>query len=271
MKNTILIVLMATFAFSCSKKNESQLFSNSNTNESAYIVGGVEAQKNEFPYIVSLQNSNGHFCGGTLIADKWVLTAAHCVSESFNTVYVGLYDQRNKNEAQKINVLNIVKHPDYHKRSESDYDFALIELETPATNKPAFLPVNSTMTDSLISKKIPATVAGWGVKQQSSWWPSIPNILRKVLVPLVPNDVCSAHPKYKDEITDSMLCAGLKQGGKDSCQGDSGGPMVVRSSDGRSFLIGVVSWGIGCGEPDQYGVYSKVISVLPWIKEVTKL
>ncbi|KAJ8363226.1 hypothetical protein SKAU_G00120570 [Synaphobranchus kaupii] len=93
------------------------------------------------------------------------------------------------------------------------------------------------------------------------------NILQKVGVPLISEDVCNRSYGYK--ITPRMLCAGFHDGGKDACQGDSGGPLVCQEASGRWFLAGVVSWGIGCGRPNYYGVYTRITKLTGWIEERT--
>ena len=92
-------------------------------------------------------------------------------------------------------------------------------------------------------------------------------MLRKVDVPLVSSKRCEA--AYPDQISDTMICAGLDKGGKDSCQGDSGGPLLVKLADGTRALAGVVSWGEGCARPQKFGVYSKVNAVTAWIASET--
>lgn len=225
-----------------------------------YIVGGVEAVKGEFPFIVSLQNGS-HFCGGSLIKKNWVLTAGHCASagDAPNRIMIGLHDQRNAGDAEAFSVVRVVRHPDYN-GNNIDYDFALIELRGDSKFEPVAL-------NSEDLKKISSdlTVAGWGVLRESDW--NIPDLLQKVDVPYVDQKRCEA--AYPGMITDRMLCAGFDEGGKDSCQGDSGGPLIVKEN-GKNVLVGVVSWGEGCARRNKYGVYSNVKSVLGWIEETTK-
>lgn len=224
----------------------------------AKIVGGVEAAKGEFPFIVSLQgNYGGHFCGGSLIKKDWVLTAAHCVPGGIKTVVAGLYDQSQAQDVEKFGVDKVISHPDYNKQPQ-DYDFALVHLK----GSSKFAPI--ALNKAEVSGKVDLVTAGWGYTEENG---DIPNILRKVTVPLVSAEACSA--AYPGSITDRMLCAGLDAGGKDSCQGDSGGPLLLGSGAKRT-LAGVVSWGEGCARPKKYGVYSKVNSVLAWIDGIVR-
>ncbi len=222
------------------------------------IVGGIEAVKGEFPFIVSLQGSyGGHFCGGSLIKKDWVLTAAHCVPGGIKTVYVGLFDQSQLQDAEKFAVDKVIQHPDYNKQPQ-DFDYALVHLK--GSSKAAPVALNSNE----LTGNADLVTAGWGYTAENG---TIPNVLRKVTVPLVAADACSA--AYPGSITDRMLCAGLAEGGKDSCQGDSGGPLII-DNGGQKTLVGVVSWGEGCARPDKYGVYSKVSAGLAWIKSIVK-
>lgn len=226
------------------------------------IVGGENAQQGEFPYIVSLQSSS-HFCGGSLIADNWVLTAAHCVSNSRMTIVAGLYDQKDKAGSESFKAAKIVKHPSYNS-SKLDYDYALIKLDGRSTYKPITINTVEIAIPTSAEEKIDSVVAGWGATKESSY--RLPDILQKVTVPLVATEECNK--AYSGGITDRMICAGLPAGGKDSCQGDSGGPLVVFDNQLNEYVLsGIVSWGEGCARPNKYGVYSKVNAVTDWINQ----
>lgn len=225
------------------------------------IVGGVEASIGEFPYIVSLQSSS-HFCGGSLIKKNWVLTAAHCVrGGTVKKVVIGLHDRSNAVNAESIAPKRIIAHPGYNTRTMEN-DFALIELSQDSSYTPVALnPSEITLPED--GSQIMTTVAGWGTTREGSY--SLPTLLQKVSVPLVSTEACNK--SYKNEIKDSMICAGYESGGKDSCQGDSGGPLVAQDQNNQTYLVGVVSWGQGCARANYYGVYAKVSSAYNWIVE----
>ena len=222
------------------------------------IVGGVEAERGEFPFIVSLRGDyGGHFCGGSLIKKDWVLTAAHCIPGGIKKVVIGLHEQSQEAAAETLEVDNVIGHPDYDKQPQ-DYDFALLHLK----GESKFPPV--ALNRKALSGKVNFVTAGWGYTMENG---DVENALRKVTVPMVSAKACSK--AYPGKITDRMVCAGFPDGGKDSCQGDSGGPLLTGTGD-ASVLAGVVSWGEGCARPKKYGVYSKVSSVIDWIDGIAK-
>ena len=223
------------------------------------IVGGVEATPGEFPWMVSLQ-SGSHFCGASLIAPNWVLTAAHCTEgESANNLQIVVGRHRlNASDGQTVNVAQIINHPNYNTNT-IDYDVALLRLASPVNNVTPIGLVSDAMT--VDDPNQTATISGWGATSQGGGGS---NALLKVSVPIVSNTTCNQ--AYNGQITDRMICAGLSEGGKDSCQGDSGGPMMVRNADNTGWLqAGVVSWGNGCALAGFYGVYARVSNLKNWI------
>lgn len=234
------------------------------------IVGGVVAEKGEFPFQVSLQSSSGsHFCGGSLIKKNWVLTAAHCVTRwsATNKIVIGLHDRNDKNGTETFTSKKVVAHPQYNSGT-LDNDYAVIQLS--GDSKFRTIDLNKVEIDIPEVDQAPFNVwtSGWGTTQQGS--STLPRLLNKVEVPLVTTKDCNAPAAYDGDITDRMICAGLVKGGKDSCQGDSGGPLFVKQTSGDFLLIGVVSWGQGCALPNKFGVYSKVNVMVDWISTQTQ-
>ncbi|XP_047493192.1 trypsin-1-like [Penaeus chinensis] len=230
------------------------------------IVGGVETEVNEYPWMVSLRYSDSmeHICGASVLAGGWVLTAAHCtefLSASDLVVVVGDHDVTANDEtsAQAFNVAQIVNHPMYDDDT-LDNDVALLRLASqiqfPEDNTVGrvCLPEAGQTYDS-----VTATVSGWGTVAEDG---ADSPVLLEVSVPTLSNAECNVF--LGGEVTANMLCAGVPEGGRDSCQGDSGGPLVTEEG-GEVKQIGVVSWGFGCGQPNSPGVYARVTSYLSWI------
>nr|AAV84270.1 serine protease [Culicoides sonorensis] len=224
------------------------------------IVGGVAAEIEELPYQVSLQKG-GHFCGGSIISSKWILSAAHCVgNDSAPTLQIRVGSSFKSSGGDLMKVSQVVQHPAFND-DVIDFDYALIELQDELELSDVIKPVLLADQDEEFEADTKCTVSGWGNTQKPA---ESTQQLRKVVVPIVSREQCSKSYKGFNEITERMICAGFQKGGKDSCQGDSGGPLVH-----DDVLIGVVSWGKGCAEKNFPGVYANVAYVRDWIKGVT--
>ncbi|XP_064102965.1 transmembrane protease serine 9-like isoform X3 [Macrobrachium nipponense] len=239
------------------------------------IVGGVETGVHEYPWQVAITgaSSNVPFCGGSIIADQWILTAAHCVSDARPRnikVVIGEHNWSNQTETyvtERRDVGRIVVHFGYNS-TNLDNDVALLKLTTPIAFSPdnKVAPVCMPIAGEWYREVI-ATVTGWGVLSQGG---SQPYVLHEVDVSTMPNFKCQTF--YGDApITRNMICAGVEEGGQDSCQNDSGGPMVTAGDEAETHVvqIGVVSWGNGCAQPQYPGVYARVTRYLRWIRRVT--
>lgn len=238
------------------------------------IVGGDPVQIADHPWQAALirglvaEPTRSQFCGGSVIAPTWVLTAAHCVrndlvSEDPKRVNVVVGTSQFFFGGQRIQVAAIYVHPKYV-GSTHDSDFALLRLATAVTmgGTAVTRPVDLADAGTQLAEGTKTFVTGWGATSERA--PGSLDLLG-VELPVVANAVCNMPQSYNGEITATMLCAGRASGGIDSCQGDSGGPLTTVAQGNRSVLAGVVSWGDGCARRLKYGVYSRVTAALPWI------
>jgi len=238
----------------------------------ARVVNGWPADKYEWPWIAALLNNGRQFCGGSLIDQKHILTAAHCVAHMSRydvaALRVRLGDYQIKTEGEtdtfESKAARVVRHKGFSQQTLHT-DVAVITLETPVpTNHPHIAPVCLPPQGGPSYAGQTATVIGWGSLKENG---PQPNTLQEVTVKIWDNKVCketygNAAP---GGIEPHMLCAGQK--GKDSCSGDSGGPMQIGS--GSTWTqIGVVSWGIGCGKSHYPGVYSRITELRNWIDKI---
>lgn len=235
------------------------------------IVGGQPADPGEWPWQAFVR-SGPYMCGGSLIHEEWVVTAAHCVVNKQNVVFaptdvtvtLGEHNRtQSEGTEQKIGVIQVIPHPQY-RAPWNDHDIALLHLTTPAVLGPAVAiiqPLVSPTFDALVTPGAPSFVTGWGTTAEGG---AVAAELQEVMVPIVSQPQCQA---AYGQITMGMLCAGYEEGGKDSCQGDSGGPLVVQAGDKQWKLAGIVSFGYGCAQPGFYGVYTRVSAYASWLEE----
>ncbi|HZY48557.1 MAG TPA: serine protease [Devosia sp.] len=272
------------------------------------VFGGREVPDGQYPFQVALLKTDSlstdpesqyssQFCGGTLIAANWVLTAAHCMRSDGNPLtpdaFVVLAGSTDLESGRRIAPKSIFINQSYDENS-MDHDVALVELSEPVDAAPVALGTPGAATRAI--------VVGWGMTEDEKY----PRHLLETDLDVVANAECNIGIKaiyaaavkssvadlarqYRlkpgesdriadelaaglvDPLTDAMLCAGIKTGGRDSCYGDSGGPLLATEA-GRPVQIGIVSWGEGpsdsevkCGHADVYGVYSRIDSFRDWI------
>ncbi|KAK2581517.1 hypothetical protein KPH14_005176 [Odynerus spinipes] len=253
----------------------------------ARIVGGQNAVPREFPWLVSITRKGGHFCGGTILNSRFVLTAAHCLCSGTSTiptrqlrVTLGEYNLKGPETpaAREESVINAVVHPG-HRCGRYVDDIALLELARPITwsesVKPACLPAASGKPGYRAFEGENAVAAGWGWLGEDRSRYKRADVMQKVNVRVVENSICRewyASQGKSTRVEPQQMCAGHEEGGRDSCWADSGGPLMVGSHPGGStMVVGVVSSGVGCARPRLPGVYTRVSEYVPWITQQTTL
>uniref|UniRef100_U5EI42 CLIP domain-containing serine protease n=1 Tax=Corethrella appendiculata TaxID=1370023 RepID=U5EI42_9DIPT len=260
------------------------------------IVGGNKTQLDEFTWTARLlyDKSNGRFgyhCGGVLINEKYVLTAAHCCKNLPSTwqligVRLGEWDTKSDIDCEDdgdcapaaldIDIAKITIHEDYHQENGADYnDLALLRLRTPIEYSPFVKPICLPFKNFVKEQQIEgttATVAGWGQTENST------SSQFKLKANLNISTFDNCFKKFKDVGVrieqNTQICAGGVKG-VDSCRGDSGGPLVKVFPAAKNnvttnywFLVGIVSFGLqDCGTEGTPGVYTNVSNFLDWILE----
>ncbi|XP_073847504.1 trypsin-1-like [Musca autumnalis] len=223
------------------------------------IIGGQFATPGQFPYQVSLQLRGRHHCGGSIISETFIVTAAHCTvgqNPAAMKVVVGTTDLLARN-GKVVNVAQFIIHPRYNSQNQ-DFDMSLIRLAEPlklgssSVNK-----IEMADADTNFAADTLATISGFGAINGNL---QLPNKLKFARVQLWSRDFCN--PQNIPGITDRMICAGHPSGQVSSCQGDSGGPLTVDNK-----LFGVVSWGFGCGAQGKPAMYTYVGALRSWIKQ----
>lgn len=237
------------------------------------IIGGFPAQQSSTRHQVSIRQKSvdlalfgsGHFCGGSLINDRTVLTAALClvneegkrrVASYFRVVGGGLNRLLQTQNTVIANVSKVIIHENYDPNTVAN-DIGLLILDKPVESSHQTLRTIELATSRPVAGSICQTT-GWGTTNHSH--PMATVELMAVNVTIQPIESCNGTGSYNGTILDDMLCAGEITGGKDSCQGDSGGPLVC-----GGFLAGIVSYGKGCGLASYPGIYSDVVHFREWI------
>ncbi|KAM7312924.1 brain-specific serine protease 4 [Ixodes scapularis] len=245
------------------------------------IVGGDDAYDGEFPWIASVRLYGQHFCGGTILNKRWIVTAAHCLRSKpprYFTVRLGEYNVREAepdHAIQDIRLVRYVIHPQYSVPKRYNNDIALLELSKDIEFNRYVIPICLPSTTINLTGRS-ATIAGWGnikdVEKDSlvdAFQGARKDVLQKVTVPILSNEVCNAWYAQSGKLVllqKTQICAGFKEGKKDACQGDSGGPMMFYDGS-RYVLIGVISAGFGCARPLLPGLYTRVSEYTSWFEK----
>uniref|UniRef100_A0A182IRP7 Uncharacterized protein n=1 Tax=Anopheles atroparvus TaxID=41427 RepID=A0A182IRP7_ANOAO len=231
------------------------------------IVNGTDASILDYPFMISLRGgTGGHSCGGSILSELWILTAAHCVGATtvfLQTVQVGRTVISREVDDSVYSIVEVISHPGYDSRTSHINDIALLKLERPLVFSESVAPVRLPadlfeVEDDLTDLGV--TLIGWGLTVTGGVAPST---LQSVDYYVVPNEECNAI--HSSTIYPSQICAAIPGGGKGQCSGDSGGPLLH-----HGVQVGIVSWSIKpCAVAPYPGVLTKVSHHLEFIREHT--
>ncbi|XP_039329279.1 coagulation factor X [Saimiri boliviensis] len=238
-------------------------------NDVVRIVGGRECKDGECPWQALLINEeNEGFCGGTILSEFYVLTAAHCLHQAKRfKVRVGDRNTELEEGGETVHEVEVIIKHNRFSIETYDFDITVLRLKTPITFRmnvaPACLPARDWAESTLMTQKT-GIVSGFGRTHEKGRQSTTLKILE---VPYVDRNTCKLSSSFT--ITQNMFCAGYEARQEDACQGDSGGPHVTRFKD-TYFVTGIVSWGEGCARKGKYGIYTKVSGFLKWIDRSMK-
>ncbi|XP_069701693.1 chymotrypsin-2-like [Periplaneta americana] len=224
------------------------------------IVNGTDAPLGKYPFMLSLQKSNfGHFCGGSILNEIYILTAAHCVSNedaSKLSILVGTVDLRDGGE--RYNVEAITVHEDYNVTNNAINDIAVLKLQSAISFNEDVQPVKLPAQMEPTPDGTPATVIGFGYPYSDG---DVMQHLQQVDIIVYSDEECQAI--HNDAPHDSNICAGVPEGGKGQCSGDSGGPLIA-----NGHQIGIVSWSEKpCTVAPYPGVYTELAYYIDWLAQ----
>ncbi|CAO4374692.1 unnamed protein product [Caenorhabditis nigoni] len=235
----------------------------------ARVVGGFETVPGAFPWTAALRNkaTKAHHCGASILDRTHLITAAHCFEEDERVtsyeVVVGDWDNNNTDGNEQVfNLQRINYYPLY--KDIFSHDIAILEIPYPGIEFNEYAqPICLPTKDFVYTPGRQCVVSGWG-----SMGLHYAQRLQAALIPIIDRFDCVNSSQIYTSMSRSAFCAGYLEGGIDSCQGDSGGPFACRREDGAFVLAGVISWGDGCAQKKQPGIYTMVAPYLSWINSV---
>ncbi|XP_010074920.1 PREDICTED: transmembrane protease serine 12-like, partial [Pterocles gutturalis] len=239
------------------------------------IVGGQDAPSGAWPWSVSLQLRQPgaryvHVCGGVLVNANAVLTAAHCLTGRTNRyswrAVLGVHNlwKPQKHAAQR-KIRSIAVHPEF-KADTFENDIALFELDSAVRYNDYIQPICLPPAHLLpfMYNETECFISGWGRTKEKG---KASAVLKEARVEIIPSSICNSSYAYGGLINDNMICAGSLSGGTDTCQGDSGGPLACYLPYTNTYyLVGIASFGIGCGRPRFPGIYVRLSEYRTWIE-----
>ncbi|XP_072510780.1 transmembrane protease serine 12-like [Notamacropus eugenii] len=244
------------------------------------IIGGHRAQSGSWPWIVSLQvmtfaHQFTHFCGGSLITKMWVITAAHCLEnyrdpQVWRAVVGGNNLFQSTQTSKKIQIDTIIIHPHFIREKYLN-DIALFHLKRAVHYNNYIQPICLPFFDFQpnLTRRTRCFISGWGQTREKGHYS--PN-LQEAEVHYIPRNACNSEESYDELVPYTSFCAGEEDGSVDTCMGDSGGPLMCYIPESkRYFLMGITSFGFGCGKKHFPGVYTGVQFYKMWVNNVVLL
>uniref|UniRef100_H2ZV68 coagulation factor Xa n=1 Tax=Latimeria chalumnae TaxID=7897 RepID=H2ZV68_LATCH len=238
--------------------------------EGGRIVGGKDCTIGQCPWQALLVDEKTQlFCGGTILNEEFVLTAAHCMNHTrYFKVIVGKYDRDENEDTESTHQVDkLFMHPKFVKKTY-DNDIALLKLKDPIKFTKNVIPIclpDKELAENVLMNEPLGTVSGFGRVQERGRQASK---LQSLSIPYVDRNECVESTNL--DITQNMFCAGYSNKHKDACQGDSGGPHVTPYHN-TYFITGIVSWGEGCARDGKFGIYTRVSRFLSWINWLMKV
>jgi len=232
------------------------------TSHKGRIVGGFDTTILRAPWHIGLFLSGSYICGGSILTPERGLTAGHCVRPSAPSSYsimAGSTRRLGDQGAIRAAVVRIIRHPQYNPQTIRN-DVAVLWFANRLQFGPRIQRIGLPAQGTPVTNNAMTFVTGWGLRQEGVG-SSLADILQYTVKPVVSNQACNV--SYSGRISDDMLCAGLRNGGRDACQGDSGGALII-----NGVQHGIVSWGRGCARPNFPGVYTRVSFFTNWIRSV---
>ncbi|NP_001166083.1 serine protease 48 precursor [Nasonia vitripennis] len=243
------------------------------------IIGGQDALKGEFPHQVSLQwgyppfVAYSHLCGGSIIDESWILTAAHCVNTLPRSgefvVRAGKHFIKSNEATEQISLTTEVFIHKNYRGEVSPFDIALIKLATPLVFNDYVSAIDLPQPNVVPQGKV--ILSGWGSISKTRQ-AILPNVLQKVTLPLIDIGKCRRALRMlgeRGEVHETNICTGPLTGGLTACSGDSGGPLISRNENGTTEIVGIVSWGIvPCGGVGAPAVFVRVSAFIDWINSI---